>query len=471
MAYLVPPILHLIATPLLLTWLGAETYGVWLILSSLLAIVSLADLGMAAATTLLIARLRRANRHESVLRLASSSWCLYAFFSTFLFLTSFILMPTVLKILRVPPAQLEELRVILPLFSLTLCFQFLNAVPDSVMRGFQRYDLESSIRALVQTFVMGGICLTVFLGGSLNDIVLTHVSVVLLGCIVSIAMASQLLGGMRWLRFRVHRSDLHRLFKLGIFAWVQSLGGAIFNQADKFVVTLLMGPAALPFYNACLQLAQLSSSFLSKTLGFLFPKFAATPADGSQRLRLFNKAMLISTVAACALNIPIFLGAEVILTNWLGLDLPPNLTYVLMILALANALASTGIVPSYLMFGTGNFHISAFFALASGSAITLCAFLLIPPLGLLGVALARLAFLPFSLVSRVIIYHRAFGQGSWLRGFLQLAPVFAGFLLPAAFIIWWPGGASAPPWYFLAAMVTTASIALTFGFCRFFYKY
>jgi O-antigen/teichoic acid export membrane protein len=213
-----------------------------------------------------------------------------------------------------------------------------------------------------------------------------------------------------------------------VYGWLQSLASALSTQADRLLVSVFLGPAVLAYYAACLQLAQLAHSILAQTLGFTFPKFASLATNKAAQLAIFNRGMFFTTVAGTGASLILFIWAPLILELWLGEGIPSEIGLALRFLAFSNAFSSTSILPSYLMFGTGHFRLAAFAALASGLSIALAGYLLIGSVGVVGAALSRLAGLPIAVVSRVLVYQRAFGSRRWLLGIQQLLPVLLAFV-------------------------------------------
>jgi O-antigen/teichoic acid export membrane protein len=428
------PALYLFATPFLLSRLGAEGFGVWTLLSVLVAIAGLADFGIGPATTLYVARYRGTKESETLFRVIQTAWGLYLILAILLAAALFLLGEPLLGWLGVPPRMLSLLAPSLPIFVLGVAMQFLFSALDGVVRGFERYDLSSLLRVVSGSANVITYCSIVALGGSLGGMITGQTVVFTVILLISSWTVCRLLHRSVWLLPWIHARSLKEFLNLSLYGWLQGLAGTLSSQADRLLVSVFLGPGVLAYYAACLQLAQLAHSILAQALAFTFPKFASLAADEPARLSLFNRGMSVATMLGTGISLILFIWAPFILDVWLRQDVPTEIATALRVLAVSNALTSTSILPSYLMFGMGHFRLAALTALASGLSIALGGYLLIAWAGVIGAAFSRLGGLPIALCSRVLVYQRAFGVLRWTLGFKQVAPVALAFL-PAGLLL------------------------------------
>lgn len=463
-AALVTPALYLFATPFLLSKLGAESFGVWTLLSVLFAIASLADIGVGSATTLYVARYRGKQATTELLQVIQSAWGLYLILMLLLVLAFHFVGTQLLDWFGVPPRKLTALAPFLPVFVLGVAMHFLFSVLDGVIRGFERYDLSSILRVASGSANVVTYCSVVALSGSLGAMIIGQTVIFTVLFLTTALTVCRLLRRYIWLLPWIHACILKEFLSLSLYGWLQSLAGTLSTQADRLLVSLFLGPAVLAYYAACLQLAQMAHSILAQTLAFTFPKFASLEANPSARLALFNRGMLVATMLGTGASLALFIWAPLILEVWLGDDVPSEITASLRVLAFSNAFASTSILPSYLMFGMGHFRLAALAALASGLSIAFGAYLLIGSVGVIGAALSRLAGLPITVVSRVLVYQKAFGSRRWLLGVQQLSPVLLAFLPIWLLLYAQPTGAgSFSPMISLLALAIGALLAIFLG--------
>jgi O-antigen/teichoic acid export membrane protein len=464
LAALVTPALYLFATPYLLSRLGPETFGVWTLLSVLFVLAGLADFGVGPATTLYVARYRGRQAPKELLQVVQTAWGLYLVLLVVLFLAFSFFGSLLLGWLGVSPHMLAILAPVLPVFVLGVGMQFLFSLLDGVIRGFERYELSSFLRMGNGLATVITICSVVAFGGSLGKMIIGQAGILALVLVASIWTVGRLLRRYVWLLPWIHARSFKEFLTLSLYGWLQSLASTLSTQADRLLVSAFLGPAVLAYYAACLQLAQLAHSILAQTLGFTFAKFASLATNKAAQLAIFNRGMFFATTMGTGASLILFIWAPLILELWLGEGIPPEIGLALRLLAFSNAFSSTSIIPSYLMFGTGDFRLAALTTLASGLSVALAGYLLIGAVGVVGAALSRLAGLPIVVISRVLVYQSAFGSRRLLLGIQQLLPVLLAFV-PAWLLLYGQTtlGGSFSPLMGLLALAIGALVVIFFG--------
>ena len=438
----------------------------WVLLSSVLAVTAVADMGLAPATTLFVSRFRGRNLPSEIRRVAQASLALFLVLASLIAGLLIVFLPKLLQLLGSPRDSVDALSSSLPFFYISVAFQLLQIVPSSIIRGYERYDLDGMLFTLSSVLLIVVLCGTVYLGGGLNQMLFAQSCVLGASFGTALLISMHLVGSKTWLVPYCSVASLKDFASLGIYGWVQGLSTALFSQADRLIVSFFLGPSMLAFYSAALQVAQTLHSLMARSLAFLFPRFTALQDSRAAALRLFDRSMFVTTALGSAAAIALFFASRQILHLWLGDTIPTDLPTVLSLLAVANAFMATSIVPSSLLLGTCHFRLGAIFSLGSGLVVSATALALVPSYGLLGAAAAKLSFIPVSLVSRVFVYHKVFGTWSWSLGIRQLLPV-ATAIAPSILLVL----VSGPQTYFghqwiLPALAAIAGLALMWIQCR-----
>ena len=158
------PLAQLAVTPFLLHSLGAEVFGVWILLSAMLAIVGTADLGLSPATTLFVSRYRATDSRFDIRRVAQAALTLVLLLVCVIvfFLATFA--ADLLAFFGVTEDQTKLLSGGFPFLALAGGLLFLNVIPASLLRGYERYDLEGALNTLTSLATAAAVCATVYLG-------------------------------------------------------------------------------------------------------------------------------------------------------------------------------------------------------------------------------------------------------------------------------------------------------------------
>jgi len=429
-SFLVTPILQIAATPFLLSGLGANVYGLWMLINSVVAISGVASFGLGAATVKFVSKHNALQDKIGVIRVIRSTMTVYLLLGLVAACTIFLSAPILVQnVFEVQEEEKKLLVTALRISGLALFLRFAYGVVEAVAQGYQRYDLEARFAIFNTVGSIASACVLVLLGKGLVEILLGGIAVLLIGLLFLSISVSKMMGTSSWLKPGI---DLHSFREVAGFAcwsWLQTLGSLFASQTDKLIVGSLLGPVQLTYYTLCLQLVQVAHGLVTKALAFVFPMASTlSETNDQQKLRtVFAHGMCISVAIGCGLSIPLFLFPNQILTLWVGMETATQAAPLLPILALANALMATSTIPYYYLNGTGYVRLNAISVFASGICVSLGALFLIPGFAALGAAASRLCNLPVSVVNRYILTRKVLSNKSFFSGFIGFDVVFMVF--------------------------------------------
>lgn len=436
-AYLAGPLAYLLSSPLMLSRLGYELFGIWLGLSTVMTLSGVLSVGLADATIRFVAEYRAANRRTDVIRIIRGSLAAFAGVG--------LLVAGVLSLNadRVVEAAFSATGGLLPVARVSLIisawgflFRMVYAVLEAVARGHERFDIEARHQAVLGLATPLAACALVAAGFGLPLVILA-VNMILGITAVSLAIrCSRLVGGWSWLLPRLDARTWREIFGFSFYTWVQGASGIAVQHADRIIVSSSIGPAALSVYGIAVQVAQLVHGLLARTAALTFPMAVKAHLAGDSRLLngIFRKGMGVTTACGVTVSLGLYLFSHELLTLWMGREFAVKAAPTLSTLALANAVFSTSVIPSYLLNGGGFHRLNALVAASSGCAVVSLGILLAPVWGVIGVALARFGTVPIALVARyVLLRHLLRAGGAW-QSAMTLVPCMAA-LGPAVILV------------------------------------
>jgi O-antigen/teichoic acid export membrane protein len=304
-------IISFASVPLTVHYLGAERYGVWLTISSLLSWMALTDFGIAgnALVNVIAEADGRDDRPLAREYAASAFWTLSCVSATVGILMAFLFRWIPWRaVFRVSAAMsTQELEfacgLTLLIFALSMPLNMLNSVYSAYQDGFvaNMWGIASNVLALVALVIV-----TRFRGGLPALIIATSGTRVL----VSTANAVYLFTSRyRWLRpavSAVRWTRVKRLFELGGKYMVTQLANLGIYQSQPFVITQLLGPAKVTIFVIAYKIitVPVDLSYIATTP--FVSAFAEAKARDDWRwiLGAFKK----SSLACLAIGIPVTLG-------------------------------------------------------------------------------------------------------------------------------------------------------------------
>lgn len=315
----------LVSIPLTLSYLDAERYGLWLIISSIIAYLNVTDLGLGLSLRNRVAEARGREQDDRVTGLLSTA------FSTMVVVGSLVaVFGSALAWLlplgdwfNVTSAGIElEWRATLTVVALTFAYSLPMKMIIHAQEGFQEayvakgWNVASAVASLV------ALLLVVWLKGNM----------------VWLAFATFLLGqaftllNMLWF-FRAHRevrlslraadrSYIRPLFGQGLQFLVIQLMTVVIWQTDNIVVGSVLGPEQVVRYAVAFRLVWQPLVLLRTVPSSLWPAYAEAKAHGDWQWvqQTFRRSTLTTVALASAAACVLFVWGRQFILLWAGPD-------------------------------------------------------------------------------------------------------------------------------------------------------
>lgn len=380
---------YALTVPLLLHWLGAARYGVWLILLQLTAYLLFAITWIAAPVARTAAACFVNRDEEKTRQLFQTIFAYYALCGFGVVGFTRVVSPFFFSFFRVPPQYHPEATVALELLSWYALGSMQLNLLCNLLTGFQRMHIANLLfgipAALGTSFGIVGLSM----GLGLTGLAAGHVvAVVFLYSLGWLAMRK-----IRGVTFGFAYSDLTLLWVLlrSGFSYLRYSLSYLLLQSDILLVGILLGPTAAATYGIAYKLMDYLVQLIWKIPDSLFPTIAELDIrDGRTSLRAVHALSgKLTSAVAFLFAIMLALYGHSLLSLWLGAEnvLPPAVFVVFAVLVVMQALVHSSLAIAY---GTNHMTRVAQIALAEGGLKVLLAFLLLPQLGILGIAVSTI---------------------------------------------------------------------------------
>ena len=396
MEYVSQPVLMIVCAPFLVSHLGLELYGIWMLATALAGTVGVFHIGLGDATIKCVSFCRGRGDTEGAGRVIRGTLTLSLFLGGLTALVVFLVAPYCVRyVFKIATQNAPVATISIQLGGLLLCIQSVFSVFSNSLKAHEEYGVPVKITVALKTAVMGLAVALVMMGHGVVAIMLATLGGSLIGT-VCLAFALHHLMPTCSLLPTFDRHAWREVLQFGLYSWVQNAAGLAFSQADRLLIAALLGAGPLAYYTLCVQIAQQIHALPSAAFGFLFPHISAKQASGQRRdiKRVYHLAVLANIVVSLALALPLVLLSKRILTIWMGTDFAEHAHTLLSILAVAFWVLSVNVAPHFTLLGLGRVRFVSFVNVAGGIFSLAGAALLINPLGLAGAAVGRLFYGP-----------------------------------------------------------------------------
>jgi O-antigen/teichoic acid export membrane protein len=380
----------LVVTPLLVSRLGRDLFGVWEMLNRLIGYMSAADGRPTEALRLVIATKQAAVDPLEHRRAVGSALVVWLLFSPLLAGLGSVLVWLSPVVTKVPPALYTTVRLASAALLVSLLLGGLASVPESVLRGmnlgYKRMGFQAGLN------VIGGVLTAAAIYAGLGLVGVAGAQVALMG----------ITGVCFWIlvkhyvaSFGVARpsaQDVRGL--LGMSAWI-AIGEVVAKVAlasDVIILGMVVSPVLVTTYVLTGYAGRIALGLHVFTTGAAMPGLGGVIGRGEYEwaARLRHEIMNLTWLFVTAVGATILLWNRSFLALWVG---PENYAGVWPNLLIVLATAQTALVrtDAYVLDATLQPRLRVGVAAVAGLAIVGASIALTPSLGIVGVCLGVLA--------------------------------------------------------------------------------
>jgi len=399
----------IMATPLLVSYLGVDQYGLWVLVNSFAGMSGVSNLGMGTAVMKFVSARRGQGDQVEAARVVQI--CLAMSLAGGIVFSSLMALMTPYLAQKVFHKMGPINRTIIAMFcgaALVLLYQLDNLYTQAI-KATERFDVAAYIEIGYRFTLLFSTVVVAWIYRSLFPVLVVTIIIVALVIVCKAFSASKIFHASLYVPYW-SKTTAREVFKFGFWSWSQGIAGVVFQQADRIILGAFLGSSSLAYYNVCMQLARQVHSLPAAAMSVVFPLVSRTKEEsGLDALRSIRDAFLIvNYLFAFVLAGLLFFWGQEILIIWMGKAFAMEAGYLLSWLVLPFFLLSLCIVPFNFLLGYGEVRFVSSNSIVSGFIGVISAFVLVPGYGPVGAALSRVAYASVALLA----YLKLYGRGS-----------------------------------------------------------
>ncbi|MDD2837792.1 oligosaccharide flippase family protein [Sulfuricurvum sp.] len=309
-------VIPIIMTPFILGKLGAELYGLWILMNTIVSYFYLSNLGLNTAFTKEIS----GDINTSLINtLISTMTFFFVGVIVFVSIVTLIIFINLDTFFSISVNHLETSKLLLLIFFVNFSIGLVSSIFDSILFARQFLFLSNIIRVISLIMTTS---VTVFLLLNGYSIIALAISNLAISAILSTVMY---LYTRKIIDFSIHLKDvdiqiLKKLFKPSIYYFLISIGVTISFYSDTLVISSVLGLAAVAVYSIAQKVVSISEKILFKITDIMFPDIAKLfhEENYDEIKRLHNRTMLISVSLAILGYGTLFFIGPWLIKLWIG---------------------------------------------------------------------------------------------------------------------------------------------------------
>ena len=405
----------LVSIPLTYRYLGADRYGIWMVLTSIIGAMAFADLGIGNGLVNAISDAYGKGDRELARRHLTSAITLLLCIAAIVCVAGLASYPFIpwMRVFNVrsAPAAAEGAKAFLVLF-----LWFVANIPLGIVAraqaGLQEAYWSQVVAACGSAVSLAALVVVVFIRGSLPLLVFASTFGTILGVFVN-----------GWVLFRrrpwllPHRGafsadSVKMILKLGLMFFVLQVAGSIGFTSDNIVIAQILGAAAVAVYAVPQKLFSIVSVLVTIGLGPMWPAYGEAIARGD--IEWVRKAfwgslrwVVLVVTPTCALLA--FIGPWIVrVVMGKSLSVPIS---VFIILGIWGAVAAVSNVVAVLLNGSGELRDQTIIATIASVSNLALSISLTRRFGVLGVCLGSIiSQLTITIPAYIFVIRRLFSR-------------------------------------------------------------
>ncbi len=388
----------LIIPPLLITRLGKEGYGVWMLVGQVIAYLAILDLGVSSSIGRFVAKYNAKNDFTNLSCTISSSIFLFLVSSLFMIVTTLIIWPNFSSFFNLSEEYSKIAKWLILLTGVGVAINFPLRIGRGILEGTHRFDQMYFFRASEVFLKLLLIILIFGLLGCKNLLYLALISVVvtILPNFVMCRFAWNKLSNIKLRYKHVRLSSLKEIWSLSLSSLVVTFAALLFGQGQVIAVGKINGSGEVIIYAIPVALLRYGSMLISYIIGAFKPMASHMQAlNKTQILRKLNIAgVKVSVTISLFIAVMAIVFSHSFLTIWLPSQALSTQDFramadVITVMAIGFAIGVPQNVTGKMLSGADKHWFVAVVSLAASLVGLLVGILLMAktPLGLYGMAL------------------------------------------------------------------------------------
>jgi O-antigen/teichoic acid export membrane protein len=419
-------------SPFVVHHLGNLTYGVWVIIGSLVSYMNLLDLGLRGAVTRFVSKGVAQKDHQQSGQAVSGALWIRLWISLAIITAGLVLSVGLHHVFVIPPELQQAARLAVLVTAVTVGINLWCGVFGGVLVALHRYDLTSGVSILQTTARAAGIVFLLRSGHGILALALWDLCVSVLANAALIFFCFRVYPALKVVFGSPGRATLAKLWNYSFYAFLINVAIQVTYYTDNLVVGAFLSPGAVTLYAIGGLLIGYARQIVSSMTTTFTPLASSFEAEGNyDNLR---RLVIHGTRAALIVSLPIevalFFRGHTFIRLWMGEQYAGPSGTVMKILLLSVVVASANTTSGGIVYGMEKHKRLAFWAIGEAIANFVLSIILVRRIGIYGVAwgttipsvLIELLLWPSFICKLVVIPVRTYLWQTWFRSALCVVP-------------------------------------------------
>jgi len=432
-----PIFLLLFSIPYFIHKLGAEQYGIWVLLMSTVGMMGVLNFGIGDALVKFISEYNEKNDLCSVNYFVGNSFFIYLIISVIVVFLGLFALPYFVSFLGIKESYKEISSFVLRIAIFGFVFNMLLINALAIFRAIQRYDISSKVTMITNTIKTLSMITILYLGFGLKGMVIANVGGIIVGLLLTLILLTRVAPEIN-LRLSFNIEVMKKIFGFSFYSFLMGISNIIKANVGNILVGRYLGAEYVPYLSVPRQVSVKILEAVSSLATVFFPVFSSL--NGANELdkikSIFNDASKFIGILGLVIGATMFAFSYSFLKIWINPEFAAIANLPFRILIIGFTFASAAAVAYFYLLGSGHIKVAATVQ-ALSMLLTLGLGLILTPVhGIIGISIS---YTVANLILTIYIYYSA--KNIWFRNwFAQVLRIYicstASSVLAAILITW-----------------------------------
>src|SRR5262245_19735364 len=356
-------------TPFILHQLGASSFGLWMLVGSVVMYGSLLDFGIGGAVIKYVAEYHARGEIKQAHSLVATALCLYSILGLIAIIISAALAPFSPELFNVPPDERARAIWLVLLVGLRIGISIPCTAAMVVLRGLQRYNIVNLIDTVGTILSAMATVAILLIGGGVLGMVGVSIGIMLVMQVWSVWLINKIMPELHFGWRGAKRRLVRIIISFSSSLFVTDVSGCLHTKTDEFVIAASLPISAVAPYTIARKLSELALILTDQLLKVLLPLASELYAE-DDRAHL-RSLYITSTRLTLAILLPVggvlIVLTRPILTAWVGAAYA-DYAHLVAILTLANLIGISMWPAASILQSMARYRLLAAISLGTGLA-------------------------------------------------------------------------------------------------------
>jgi O-antigen/teichoic acid export membrane protein len=317
--------------PYILGKLGTTSYGIWVLLGSLVGYFGLLDLGVRSAVTKFIASYHSAGDHESASDVKSAALLAFTIAGLLAIVIGAGISVFVERIFTIPPGSEQVAKAAVMIMAANIAVSLITGVYGGVLTARHRFDLSNAINVIGVIIRSSAIVIALEMGTTIahqadRGIIILAV-IQLLSSIIQLVLAQKLSSkaykeAETSIRRAFSTDSMKKIFSYGLMSSAIHVFAALAHNSSLILIGALLPVAMVTYYSIAESLTEYTRQLLSGITHTVVPMVGSM--EGAGQLDSVKRVLVEGTRYASLVVLPIIatfmVRGESFISLWMGAE-------------------------------------------------------------------------------------------------------------------------------------------------------